>query len=153
MFPPRWPSSVGCSGSTPMESPQSLASLPPLLSGSQAPECAPAATSRASLDGRAAISVPFAATTGVIEMEPPCRFGCRDRAVGIFWFKGGDGCICWPDPVQALCAQHEIKAKQNHTGVVDVTRFASVFIHEHDWFSTPRHATMLTCRSCGRTRL
>lgn len=32
-----------------------------------------------------------------------CRFGC-DHPVGIY--STPEGCVCWPDPVQALCAQH-----------------------------------------------
>jgi hypothetical protein len=38
----------------------------------------------------------------------PCRFGCAG-AVGIFWVP--QGCVCWPDPVQALCQQHAIRAQ------------------------------------------
>ena len=41
----------------------------------------------------------------------PCRFsarGCQDHAVGIFHVP--EGCHCWPDPIQALCAQHACKA-------------------------------------------
>lgn len=45
--------------------------------------------------------------------EPPsiallnlkCRFGCTDPAVVLVEFDDG-GCVCWPDKVQALCAQH-----------------------------------------------
>lgn len=37
-----------------------------------------------------------------------CRFGC-DEVVGIFSVP--DGCICWADPLQALCSQHAIKAQ------------------------------------------
>lgn len=33
-----------------------------------------------------------------------CRFGCADGPVGIFHVPAG--CICWDDPVQALCQQH-----------------------------------------------
>ena len=39
-----------------------------------------------------------------------CRFGC-DAPVGIFHMP--EGCICWRDPVQALCAQHVIKAESS----------------------------------------
>jgi hypothetical protein len=41
-----------------------------------------------------------------------CRFsilGCRGEAVGIFHVPLG--CVCWVDPVQALCAQHLEKAQ------------------------------------------
>jgi hypothetical protein len=37
-----------------------------------------------------------------------CRFGC-DAPVGIFHVPAG--CICWRDPVQALCMQHFVKAE------------------------------------------
>jgi hypothetical protein len=37
-----------------------------------------------------------------------CRFGC-EHVVGIFYIP--DGCVCWPDPVQALCGQHAIKSQ------------------------------------------
>src|SRR6185436_1375978 len=41
----------------------------------------------------------------------PCKFGCKDDACGVFYAPAG--CICWDDPVQALCAQHALKAEQN----------------------------------------
>jgi hypothetical protein len=37
----------------------------------------------------------------------PCRFtelGCKSPATAILYAPAG--CICWSDPVQALCAQH-----------------------------------------------
>lgn len=37
-----------------------------------------------------------------------CRHGC-DNPVGIFHVP--KGCVCWPDPVHALCMQHFIKAE------------------------------------------
>lgn len=37
-----------------------------------------------------------------------CRFGC-DAPIGIFHVP--EGCICWRDPVQALCGQHLYKAE------------------------------------------
>jgi dCTP deaminase len=43
------------------------------------------------------------------KVDVPCRFGCRAPAVGIFYVP--EGCICWPDPVQALCAQHVVTAE------------------------------------------
>lgn len=39
-----------------------------------------------------------------------CRFGCDDP-VGIYHVP--EGCICWRDPVQALCAQHFYKAESD----------------------------------------
>ena len=44
----------------------------------------------------------------------PCIFGCKE-AVGIFHaeFKDAPGCLCHSEPVQALCAQHALKAQQN----------------------------------------
>jgi hypothetical protein len=41
-----------------------------------------------------------------------CRHGCESRVVGIFHAPGG--CICFDDPVQALCAQHAQKGLQNN---------------------------------------
>lgn len=39
-----------------------------------------------------------------------CRFGC-DTPEGLYHVPAG--CICWRDPVQALCKQHEIKAESD----------------------------------------
>lgn len=42
-------------------------------------------------------------------LEIRCRFaesGCPSPAAAIVYAPGG--CICWPDPVQALCEQHLI---------------------------------------------
>ena len=39
----------------------------------------------------------------------PCRFGCHEPAVGLFWLPRG--CVCYPDQIQALCAQHAISAE------------------------------------------
>lgn len=36
--------------------------------------------------------------------ELRCRFGCDSPVVAIVHTP--QGCHCWPDPVQALCAQH-----------------------------------------------
>jgi hypothetical protein len=44
-----------------------------------------------------------------------CRFGC-DNPIGIFHVP--DGCICWRDPVQALCMQHFITAES--TGPITI---------------------------------
>jgi hypothetical protein len=41
----------------------------------------------------------------------PCAFDGHDEAVGVFFAP--DGCICKDDKVQALCAQHALKAQQN----------------------------------------
>lgn len=52
-----------------------------------------------------------------VQHDPvPCRFGCRDAAVAIVHYQ--HGCHCWPDPVQALCAQHLVKGLQNNEGRV-----------------------------------
>lgn len=49
-----------------------------------------------------------------------CRFGC-DAPVAIYHVP--QGCICWADPVQALCAQHALKAQSTGaiTMIVDLT--------------------------------
>lgn len=39
-----------------------------------------------------------------------CRFGCN-HPIGLFHVP--QGCICWTDPVQALCPQHFITAESN----------------------------------------
>lgn len=39
-----------------------------------------------------------------------CRFGC-EGPVGVYHVPAG--CICWPDPVQALCPQHIINAESD----------------------------------------
>jgi hypothetical protein len=41
--------------------------------------------------------------------EVECRFGCNAPPIGIFHVP--EGCHCWPDTVQALCAQHAVKAE------------------------------------------
>jgi hypothetical protein len=38
-----------------------------------------------------------------------CRFGCKSPVVGVFHVPAG--CVCWRDPVQALCAQHANKVQ------------------------------------------
>lgn len=40
-----------------------------------------------------------------------CRFGCKSPVAGLY--HAPDGCICWPDKVQALCIQHAQKGLQN----------------------------------------
>jgi hypothetical protein len=42
------------------------------------------------------------------EVTLKCRFGC-EHPVGIYHVP--EGCICWRDPVQALCAQHFMTAE------------------------------------------
>lgn len=37
-----------------------------------------------------------------------CRFGC-EAPIGIYHVPAG--CVCWPDPVQALCEQHVVTAE------------------------------------------
>jgi hypothetical protein len=44
-----------------------------------------------------------------------CRFGC-DNPIGIFHIP--EGCVCWRDPVQALCMQHFVKAES--TGPITI---------------------------------
>lgn len=36
-----------------------------------------------------------------------CRYGCDSPVVGLF--STPEGCLCWPDQMQALCAQHASK--------------------------------------------
>lgn len=45
-----------------------------------------------------------------------CRFNHDAAVVGLFFMP--KGCVCWPDPVQALCRQHLIKAES--TGSIEV---------------------------------
>ena len=45
-----------------------------------------------------------------------CRFGCKEPPVGIFHVP--EGCHCYTDPVQALCAQHAMKAES--TGPIEL---------------------------------
>jgi len=40
--------------------------------------------------------------------EITCRFGCASPVVGIYWMPRG--CVCHADQLQALCAQHALKA-------------------------------------------
>lgn len=51
--------------------------------------------------------------------EVRCRFGC-EGPIGIYHVP--KGCICWEDPVQALCAQHYVTAESEGpiTCVVDL---------------------------------
>jgi hypothetical protein len=45
-----------------------------------------------------------------------CRFGCSSPVFGVYHLP--EGCVCWPDPVQALCLQHSITAQS--TGPIEV---------------------------------
>jgi hypothetical protein len=38
-----------------------------------------------------------------------CRFGCDAPVLGIFHMP--QGCICWTDPIQALCEHHADRAQ------------------------------------------
>jgi hypothetical protein len=42
-----------------------------------------------------------------------CRHGCDEGIVGIFYFP--NGCLCFPDQIQALCRQHMERAASNVT--------------------------------------
>lgn len=53
-----------------------------------------------------------------------CRFGC-EHAIGIYHVP--EGCICWRDPVQALCAQHLYSAESN--GPITLL----IEIHKVEW--------------------
>jgi hypothetical protein len=54
-----------------------------------------------------------------------CRFGC-DGPVGIFYVPAG--CVCWTDPIQALCEQHVITAESCGPidFILDLSEVASV---------------------------
>lgn len=52
-------------------------------------------------------------TDGISRIK--CRFGCDDPVVIVY---APEGCICWADPVQALCAQH--LAKIESVGTVTI---------------------------------
>lgn len=61
---------------------------------------------------RTAVHVPIRAEDW---KDVKCRFGCDAPAVIVHAPKG---CICWRDPVQALCMQHLITAES--TGPITV---------------------------------
>lgn len=44
-----------------------------------------------------------------VAAELRCRFGCEDGPVGIYHVP--EGCVCWEDPIQALCQQHVLRAQ------------------------------------------
>ena len=53
----------------------------------------------------------------------PCRFldrGCKHPAVAVYYLPAG--CVCWKDPVQALCWQHVEKA----TDIGGMTKLAQL---------------------------
>lgn len=50
-----------------------------------------------------------------------CRHGCADP-VGIYHIP--EGCNCFLDPVQALCAQHFVKLHSNGRMIWLLARFA-----------------------------
>lgn len=52
-----------------------------------------------------------------------CRFGC-DGPTGVYYMP--KGCICWSDPVQALCAQHAEKAESTGPIYCILTRVGNV---------------------------
>jgi hypothetical protein len=52
------------------------------------------------------VSVKIAPANEMAKVQ--CRFGCR-APIGIFHVPAG--CICFADPVQALCMQHLVKAE------------------------------------------
>lgn len=41
-----------------------------------------------------------------------CLHGCNDAILGIYFFE--DGCICFKDKIQALCAYHFFKIESNY---------------------------------------
>lgn len=55
-----------------------------------------------------------------------CRFGCESPVIGIF--HAPKGCACWPDQVQALCAQHASKMESSGpvTCILDFTEFEEI---------------------------
>jgi len=55
-------------------------------------------------------SVDSSGMEGSSVSEVRCRFGCANP-VGVYHVP--EGCICWSDPVQALCAQHFLTAESN----------------------------------------
>lgn len=55
-----------------------------------------------------------------------CRFGCQSPVIGIF--HAPEGCICWTDPVQALCAQHacSMESVGPITCIIDFSKWSDV---------------------------
>lgn len=72
--------------------------------------------------------------------EPvPCRFGCREPAAEIVYVP--EGCICWPDPVQALCEQHLITLES--TGPTRTLLDLRTCDHKH--YRYEKHGRRCTC--------
>jgi hypothetical protein len=53
-------------------------------------------------------------------MHLVCRHGCVRPVVGLYLVP--NGCICFPDHIQALCRQHAIKGLQNNEMTILVER-------------------------------
>lgn len=51
-----------------------------------------------------------------------CRFGCTDMPIGIYHVP--EGCICYRDPIQALCAHHFSRAQSEGHIIWLIARFA-----------------------------
>ena len=49
-----------------------------------------------------------------------CRHGDSNPVAGLY--HAPEGCICFPDPVQALCSQHAVKCMQNNAMYLIVAR-------------------------------
>lgn len=49
-----------------------------------------------------------------------CRFGC-DTPEGLYHVPSG--CVCWSDPVQALCKQHEYTIETDGGEVTMIAKF------------------------------
>lgn len=49
-----------------------------------------------------------------------CRFGCDSPVAGLY--HAPEGCICFPDMIQALCQQHAVKGMQNNDMSLLVSR-------------------------------
>ncbi len=45
-----------------------------------------------------------------------CRYECDDPPIGIYHTP--EGCVCWPDPVQALCIHHAVRVQSE--GSIDL---------------------------------
>ena len=68
------------------------------------------ATTKVGIRTSAAIAATVAANT---HTGPD---GSGEPAVAIVYYP--EGCICWPDPTQALCLSHTMKGLDNNTGHV-----------------------------------
>jgi hypothetical protein len=65
--------------------------------------------------------------------ELKCRFGCSSPVVAII--HAPQGCHCFSDPVQALCAQHALSIDGGPvTPIIDFRKFAGAPDDEEgDW--------------------